>query len=124
MTHSSGSTQKITVNLPRPLIQRLRQQIPARQRAEFVAQALEDRLALAGQVEALAETAGAWRDADHPDGWNVLMKEDGARLVKSDWNFAGRKGESRRTITASVTKSGYEKMTANWLYKDFDLPKL
>ena len=67
MTRSSGSTQKITVNLPRPLIQRLRQQIPSRQRAEFVAQALEDRLALAEQVEALEETAGAWRDADHPD---------------------------------------------------------
>jgi hypothetical protein len=53
-----------------------------------------------------------------------FIKVVGARLVKSDWNFAGRKGESRRTITASVTKSGYEKMTANWLYQDFDLPKL
>lgn len=52
-----------------------------------------------------------------------FIKVVGARLVKSDWNFAGRKGESRRTITASVTKSGYEKMTANWLYQDFDLPK-
>lgn len=53
-----------------------------------------------------------------------FIKVVGARLVKSDWNFSGRKGESRRTITASVTKSGYEKMTANWLYQDFDLPKL
>lgn len=53
-----------------------------------------------------------------------FIKVVGARLVKSDWNFAGRKGESRRTITASVTKSGYEKMTANWLYQDLDLPKL
>lgn len=41
----------------------------------------------------------------------------GARLTKDDWLFSGRSATSRRTITASVTKSGYEKMTANWLYE-------
>ena len=41
----------------------------------------------------------------------------GARLVKDDWLFSGRSGESRRTTTASVTRSGYEKMVANWIYK-------
>jgi hypothetical protein len=41
----------------------------------------------------------------------------GARLYKRDWVFAGRKGVSRRTITASVTASGYSKMAANWLYR-------
>lgn len=45
----------------------------------------------------------------------------GARLTKEDWLFAGRSETSRRTITASVTKSGYEKMTANWIYKVPDL---
>ncbi|MCX6842314.1 MAG: hypothetical protein NTX53_08560 [candidate division WOR-3 bacterium] len=45
----------------------------------------------------------------------------GERLKKSDWLFAGRKGESRRTITASVTKSGYDKMSANWVYRDASL---
>jgi hypothetical protein len=47
----------------------------------------------------------------------------GARLTKADWLFAGRSGESRRTITASVTKSGYQKMMANWIYKAPDLTK-
>jgi hypothetical protein len=42
----------------------------------------------------------------------------GAKLEKSDWKFAGRSAASRRTITASVTKSGYDKMVANWIYMD------
>ncbi len=67
MTHTPGDTQKITVNLPKPLLQRLRRQVPSRQRDEFVAQALEDSLALAEQVAALEETAGAWHEAEHPD---------------------------------------------------------
>ena len=41
----------------------------------------------------------------------------GAQLTKSDWLFSGRSEASRRTITASVTKSGYQKMLANWIYK-------
>jgi hypothetical protein len=45
----------------------------------------------------------------------------GARLEKADWLFAGRSGTSRRTITASVTRSGYDKMMANWIYKAPDL---
>lgn len=42
------------------------------------------------------------------------------RLTLSDWRFSGRSTESRRTITASVTKSGYEKMIKNWIYQDGD----
>jgi len=40
----------------------------------------------------------------------------GADLKKSDWKFAGRSAESRRTITASVTRTGYNKMLRNWIY--------
>lgn len=40
----------------------------------------------------------------------------GAHLQKDDWKFAGRSRESRRTITASVTKTGYDKMVRNWIY--------
>jgi hypothetical protein len=45
----------------------------------------------------------------------------GARLEKSDWLFAGRSETSRRTITASVMKSGYEKMMQNYIYKAPDV---
>lgn len=41
----------------------------------------------------------------------------GAELVMADWLFAGRSETSRRTITASVTKTGYAKLMANWIYK-------
>ena len=45
----------------------------------------------------------------------------GAQLTKADWKFAGRSETSRRTITASVTTTGYDKMMANWIYKEPDL---
>lgn len=41
----------------------------------------------------------------------------GGPLKKSDWKFSGRSESSRRTITASVLQSGYDKMCANWIYR-------
>jgi hypothetical protein len=41
----------------------------------------------------------------------------GAQLTKEDWLFSGRSVTSRRTITASVTRTGYDRMMANWIYK-------
>lgn len=46
-----------------------------------------------------------------------FMRVLGAQLTKDDWLFAGRSEISRRTITANVTKSGYQKMMANWIYE-------
>ena len=46
-----------------------------------------------------------------------FLKVVGAQLEKSDWAFSGRSATSRRTITASVTKSGAAKMEANWIYR-------
>lgn len=42
----------------------------------------------------------------------------GAKIEKSDWHYSGRSETSRRTITASVTSTGYQKMSANWIYRD------
>ncbi len=41
-----------------------------------------------------------------------------AKLEKEDWAFSGRSATSRRTITASVNRSGVEKMKTNWVYED------
>lgn len=49
--------------------------------------------------------------------------EVGAKLEKDDWRFSGRSSTSRRTITASVTKSGYDKMVENWIYAAPDVRK-
>lgn len=50
-----------------------------------------------------------------PFGFRMVV---GAELKKEDWLFAGRSETSRRTITASITNSGLQKMMANWIYKD------
>ncbi|OOV35699.1 hypothetical protein BV53_03240 [Candidatus Synechococcus spongiarum LMB bulk15N] len=47
----------------------------------------------------------------------------GARLEKADWTFSGRSTTSRRTITASVNRSGHAKMVDNWIYRN-PSPKL
>jgi hypothetical protein len=59
------------------------------------------------------------RDAGRGTGAKPFrfVKVVGAQLQKSDWAFSGRSATSRRTITASVTRSGYEKMEANWIYR-------
>ena len=46
-----------------------------------------------------------------------FVKVVGAQLGKEDWAFSGRSATSRRTITASVTRTGFEKMEANWIYQ-------
>jgi hypothetical protein len=51
-----------------------------------------------------------------PKSFRFLMVL-GAKLLKEDWLFAGRSETSRRTITASVTNSGHQKMQANWIYR-------
>jgi hypothetical protein len=50
-----------------------------------------------------------------------FVKVVGAQLTRDDWSFSGRKGDSRRTITASVRASGYARLEANWIYRDRDL---
>ena len=52
-------------------------------------------------------------DTPRPFRFKMVVAAD---LTKTDWKFAGRSGDSRRTITASVTQMGYNKMLANWIY--------
>lgn len=46
-----------------------------------------------------------------------FIKVVGAELISTDWNFSGRSETSRRTITASVNRSGFDKMETNWIYR-------
>ncbi|MBI2804540.1 MAG: hypothetical protein HYX68_06100 [Planctomycetes bacterium] len=46
-----------------------------------------------------------------------FVKVLGAQIGKDDWQFSGRSGSSRRTITASVKRSGFEKLEFNWIYR-------
>lgn len=47
-----------------------------------------------------------------------FVKVVGASLTQADWKFSGRSATSRRTITAAITASAYEKMETNWIYRD------
>jgi hypothetical protein len=40
-----------------------------------------------------------------------------AELSDDDWSFSGRKGKSRRTITASINRQGMEKLRKNPIYR-------
>jgi hypothetical protein len=60
-TPIQADSQKITVTLPTALLTRLREHVPARQRSRFILEALEE------QIVALAETAGAWSEQNHPE---------------------------------------------------------
>lgn len=41
-----------------------------------------------------------------------------AQLSEDDWSFSGRRGALRRTPTASILRSGAQKLLANPLYLD------
>jgi hypothetical protein len=58
--------QKITVSLPGDLVARMNEIVPARERSRFIAEALEEKVALAEQNIALEEAAGIWKDEDYP----------------------------------------------------------
>ena len=78
---------------------------------------------------------GGWQGHNPEDSWLLIFRyvvgeqKDGdsvpltfveilcALLTKSDWSFSGRKGESRRTPTASITAEGVEKLRSNFLYR-------
>lgn len=64
---TTTNAQKITVTLPAPLLARLDELVPARQRSMFIARAIQEQLALLEQIEALDAAAGVWRDEAHPE---------------------------------------------------------
>jgi metal-responsive CopG/Arc/MetJ family transcriptional regulator len=67
----STNQQKVTVTLPKPLLERLNETIPSRRRSLFITEAIEEHLDLIEQSSALIEAQGAWSLHHHPD-----MKDD------------------------------------------------
>lgn len=80
--------------------------------------------------------SGGWQGHNIERGWLMVVQFQSAApgdaqhmpfcfvgvyaapLSQEDWAFSGRSGESRRTITASVRRSGVKKLRENWLYLD------
>ena len=64
---ANNETRKVTITLPKLVLERMNELVPARQRSRFVSEALTERLALEEQVLALEESAGAWTEEGHPE---------------------------------------------------------
>ncbi|MCC6542863.1 MAG: hypothetical protein IT225_11645 [Flavobacteriales bacterium] len=78
---------------------------------------------------------GGWQGHNPEDCWLLIFRyiigkqKDGkivpltfveilcAQLTKADWSYSGRKGESRRTPTASITTHGMVKLRSNAIYR-------
>lgn len=66
-SRASSEIQRVTISLPRSLLERLKERVPAGQRSSFIAEAVEESLALEEQLDAIEESAGCWKDEDHPE---------------------------------------------------------
>jgi metal-responsive CopG/Arc/MetJ family transcriptional regulator len=71
--------QKVTVTLPKPLLERLNGVVPKRKRSLFISEAIAEHLELAEQNTALEQAAGVWSEVDHPD---MRTDEDIDKWVK------------------------------------------
>jgi hypothetical protein len=81
--------------------------------------------------------SGGWQGHNPEAGWYLIFRYQidvetepvqdrlathfvqilAAQLGQSDWSFSGRVGQSRRTITASITKEGMHKLRSNPVYQ-------
>jgi len=84
--------ERMNLYLTKSVADELRRLAPARERTRFVEEVLARELRRARTKEALARTAGAWKDENHPD---LLTFEDVNR-----WLEALRHGSERDTLKA------------------------
>jgi hypothetical protein len=82
-------TRKITLTLPQSLLIRLDATVPGRKRSHFTAEAIEERLAIAEQLAALEETAGAWSDERHPDMRSEADIDQWLTSLRPAWRTPG-----------------------------------
>jgi predicted transcriptional regulator len=62
----SPDSQKVTVTLPKYVLERLDEIVPRRRRSQFITQAIEDHLVRLEQIEAVEESAGMWTEENFP----------------------------------------------------------
>lgn len=70
---------RMNVSFPQRLLAELKRRIPARRRSDFIASAVEEKLAREAQVEAAAAAAGAWSDEGRAD------PSDEVRALRNAW---------------------------------------
>lgn len=85
-----------------------------------------------------SKQAGGWQGHNPEDCWLMIFRYNldesnkqplvrgpiefvqvlVANIKTEDWSFSGRSGNSRRTITASITSSGMHKLRGNPIYQN------
>ena len=78
-------TQKITVTLPRRLLKELDAVVPPRERSLFIAQAVQEQLAILEQAQAVDEAVGAWQDDAYPELNNDEKIEEWLAQLRHGW---------------------------------------
>lgn len=89
--------QKVTITLPKAVVTRLNHLV-ALQRSRFIAETLEERLALEEQLLALDETAGAWSDENHPDMLDDAAIYGWLNTLRSSWSWPGDVDHDRLSV--------------------------
>lgn len=90
-----GEMQKVTITLPKTVLQRLNDLIPARQRSRFISETLERRLAMEEQLLALDESAGVWSDENHPDMQDGAAIDRWLETLRNLWSRTGDGADGR-----------------------------
>lgn len=81
------ATRKITVTVPVEVLTMMDEFVPPEERNSFIVEMLKEQLDLLDQVRVLDETAGAWKEENHPD---MRTPEDIDRWLanlRSNWTL-------------------------------------
>jgi hypothetical protein len=87
----------MNITLPPRLLGELKRRVPPRRRSEFIADAVREKLARAGQAEAAAAAAGSWSDEGRGDAAEEVRRlRDGGAEARTpvSWIAEGPAGEA------------------------------
>ena len=77
--------KRINVTFPETVLELLDSVVPPRERNAFIVEATEEALRRERLLKALAESSGAWSDADHPDLMTVEDVDRYVRRLRETW---------------------------------------
>lgn len=86
---TDNDSQKVTITLPRGVLERMNALVPARQRSRFIAETLAERLALEEQLLALEQSAGAWSDERYPELSDDAAIDRWLAELRQSWTTPG-----------------------------------
>jgi hypothetical protein len=105
---------------------------------EYAAQDFEIHHGDHGIETKCSKSNGGWQAHNNEEAWFIVFRYErgdpeadienmapirfvqilAANLQEDDWSHSGRSGDSRRTITSSIIKSGMDKLRSNPIYED------